>query len=196
MLFIDNKYTRWYYNIINTAKARQINTGYTERHHIIPRSLDGTDDADNLVDLTAHEHFVCHLLLPKMLTGKPKRSMCYAAWQMTNVHNRERYSPTARIYSLLKEQLSKSYKGVPKTYSSFAGKRHTEETKRKQSDVKIGKNNPMWGRKQSTKTIEAISSSQKGIQKPKFVCEYCNKIIGGKANYIRWHGNNCSINTL
>ncbi len=38
MLFIDNKYTRWYFNIINAAKARQTNTGYTERHHIIPRT--------------------------------------------------------------------------------------------------------------------------------------------------------------
>ena len=40
MIFINNKYTRWYYNIINNSKSTQV-LGYTERHHVIPRSLGG-----------------------------------------------------------------------------------------------------------------------------------------------------------
>ena len=39
---------------------------YTESHHIVPRSLGGTDDSDNLVRLTAKEHFVAHCLLARM----------------------------------------------------------------------------------------------------------------------------------
>lgn len=39
--------------------------GYTERHHILPRSLGGTDDPENLIRLTPEDHFFAHLLLAK-----------------------------------------------------------------------------------------------------------------------------------
>ena len=52
MIFIENKYTRYYYSIIDRAKNRSI-TGYTENHHIIPKSLGGTNQKHNLVKLTA-----------------------------------------------------------------------------------------------------------------------------------------------
>ena len=37
MIFIDNKYTKWYYTIIDNAKQR-VNSvdDYLENHHIIP----------------------------------------------------------------------------------------------------------------------------------------------------------------
>ena len=42
MLFIDNKYTSWYYDIINCAKTRVLSKEiYAEIHHIIPSSLGG-----------------------------------------------------------------------------------------------------------------------------------------------------------
>ena len=69
MIFIDNKYTKWYYNIINNAFARTNNTTYTESHHIIPKSLGGSNNPDNLINLTAKEHYICHRLLPRMLVG-------------------------------------------------------------------------------------------------------------------------------
>jgi hypothetical protein len=62
MIFINNKYTNWYNSIINNVKNRNI-TGYTEKHHIIPSSLGGDNSKENIVSLTAREHFVCHLLL-------------------------------------------------------------------------------------------------------------------------------------
>ena len=65
-LFLDNKYTKRYYNIIENARVRFWD-GYTETHHIIPRCLGGSDDKTNLIELNGHEHLVCHLLLRKML---------------------------------------------------------------------------------------------------------------------------------
>ena len=65
MVFIDNKYTKCYFNIISAAKARINLCEYAESHHIIPKSLGGSDDQINLVDLTAREHFICHWLLTK-----------------------------------------------------------------------------------------------------------------------------------
>ena len=58
---IMNKYQTWYQNITDRARSRTLE-GYAERHHVVPRSLGGSDDAGNLVSLTAREHFVCHWL--------------------------------------------------------------------------------------------------------------------------------------
>ncbi len=81
MLFIDNKYTHWYYSIIQKPQTK---TGYTESHHVIPKSLGGSDDCTNIVKLTAKEHFICHLLLVKMTTGIHKSKMSQAAWMMAS----------------------------------------------------------------------------------------------------------------
>ena len=44
MIFIQNKYTRIYYSIIFNAQTRLLNKNtYTEKHHIIPKSLGGND---------------------------------------------------------------------------------------------------------------------------------------------------------
>lgn len=39
--YLDNKYTRWYFSIINNAKQRATPEGYTENHHIVPLCLGG-----------------------------------------------------------------------------------------------------------------------------------------------------------
>lgn len=62
-------YHRIYRDFIADRKAKPKPDGYTERHHIVPRSLGGSDDADNLIDLTAEDHFFSHLLLAKMHGG-------------------------------------------------------------------------------------------------------------------------------
>jgi len=58
-----------YTALMNRALFRQWTaplTGYKERHHILPRSMGGTNDPANLVDLTLREHLVAHLLLAHM----------------------------------------------------------------------------------------------------------------------------------
>ena len=40
-MYLQNKYTQWYYNIVNNAQARLSNTTYIEKHHIVPKSLGG-----------------------------------------------------------------------------------------------------------------------------------------------------------
>ena len=100
MIFIDNKYTKWYNAIVDRAKKR-VTSGYTEKHHIIPKSLRGSNESFNLVKLTAREHFVCHLLLVRMVNGTYKRKMSYALWLMCNLKNHlqpERYIPNSTTY--------------------------------------------------------------------------------------------------
>ena len=49
---------------MDRAKNRIVG-GYTEKHHILPKCLGGTESQDNLVELTAREHYLAHWLLAK-----------------------------------------------------------------------------------------------------------------------------------
>lgn len=96
-MYLDNKYTNWYYMIINGALDRALSKEiYTEKHHIIPKSLGGGNSKSNLVTLTAKEHFVCHLLLTKMLVGREKAFMEFAHQRMCyGKPGTNRYTPSA-----------------------------------------------------------------------------------------------------
>lgn len=111
VLFLDNKYTKWYYAIINNAQTRQPIKGYGEVHHIVPRSMKGSDEPDNLVKLTAKEHFVTHHLLTKMTTGKANHKMWTAFHFMVYTkNNKASYNKiiiTARLYDQLKREIQK-----------------------------------------------------------------------------------------
>jgi len=75
-------------------------TGYTERHHIIPRSLGGGDGRDNLVRLTPEDHFFAHLLLAKIYGGKMSAAL-FCMMQITERHWGRRLQSRGR-YALAK----------------------------------------------------------------------------------------------
>jgi len=77
------KYHHHYHALIENARDRILPSDtYKESHHIIPRSLGGSDDKNNLVDLTAREHYIAHLLLSKIHGGEQKRKMLAAVLLM------------------------------------------------------------------------------------------------------------------
>lgn len=97
------------YNKIIQYRLNNIPQGYTEKHHIIPRSLGGTNDKNNLVRLTAREHFICHYLLTKIYKQGTKEwiKMVSAFSNMLFSKNdkQERYY-NSRLYSYGREQLA------------------------------------------------------------------------------------------
>jgi len=78
--FKENKYTKIYFSLMEKRRKNVLHKkdGYRETHHIIPKSLGGSDDKENLVNLTAREHFIAHRLLTKMTEGAALRSMWWA----------------------------------------------------------------------------------------------------------------------
>jgi ribosomal protein L34E len=132
MNFIQNKYVIWYYSIIKNAQARTLNsTVYSENHHIIPRSIGGSNSKNNIVKLYAREHFICHLLLPKFTTGNAKKKMERAALMLTVVSgNQQRYKITNRVYEMIKKNFSLSIKGIIKGPHSESHKENISKAKK------------------------------------------------------------------
>jgi hypothetical protein len=155
-----NKYTRWYNIIIEQARDR-ITDGYTESHHVQPRSLGGTDNKDNLVNLTAREHFVCHWLLSKMHTGEAKAKMIYALNGMKRGNEfTQRYETkiTARVYENLKKEFSRVHSATMKgTTPVNKGRVMSEEQKTKIRTTKAA--NPT---KRSAEAIAKTVAKQTG----------------------------------
>jgi hypothetical protein len=140
-MFIPNKYTTWYYNIINNSKNRTL-TGYVEKHHIIPKSLDGDNSLDNIAILTAREHFVCHLLLVKMTTGHYKKLMQFAVGKFIQTTPTQKRVFTSWEYNKIRSSIS----------LARTGKKHSKETREKMSQN-------MKGRKPWNKGVIGITHS-------------------------------------
>lgn len=80
---------------------------YYEKHHILPRSLGGSDNDDNLILLTPREHFIAHWLLYKMHSGSYKHRMGHAWFCMSRSSNNQiRYN--SRHYKYIREAHAKS----------------------------------------------------------------------------------------
>jgi hypothetical protein len=187
-MFIENKYKKWYFRIIEKAisenrkkiKRSDPNFVYYESHHIIPRSLGGTEETL----LTAKEHFICHLLLPKMLSGKDKYKMINALIRMTfsKSKGQERYCSRSYniVRSFISERNSELFKDKPKseeTKSNMKGRcgkwERTEKSNLNQSfaQIKRFENSPgtFTGKKHNQESLEKRTKTRKerGI-KPKF----------------------------
>lgn len=64
-------YARIYAEFINDRIQNQPDEpAYFERHHILPRSLGGGDEPENIIRLTPEDHYFAHLLLAKIYGGK------------------------------------------------------------------------------------------------------------------------------
>ena len=126
---MNKKYKRWYTQLMKRAAKRDIKE-YCERHHVVPRSLGGTNDPVNLVRLTYREHFLAHWLLIKFTTGRNRKLMEYALNRMTHRYNQpviiagwqyalaRKINPGLRTYKMTpahRRKLTASVKGRPLT---------------------------------------------------------------------------------
>ena len=154
-MFIDNKYTKTYFRIVNRAKSEnRIKTSnfYYELHHINPKSLGGSNQNDNKVLLTFKEHYICHRLLCYMvLEQSHKNKMRYAIYMLCNknLHQSERkMSFHQKMVCLESNRIASSNR----EHKPNLGNKHTDEAKRK-----IGQKSK--GRISSSDTISKIKAN-------------------------------------
>lgn len=196
-MFLPNEFTDQYYAIINFAKSR-VNgevsrkvaksiLGYVEKHHIIPKSIGGTNNSENLVWLTASEHLEVHLLLVNMVEREDhKRKMYAAAVRMCNPQSRTQLRIFENAYSEIRKKSAEFHANYMKIKHAgngnpFYNKKHTEKSKKLISDS--GK-----GLKRSPETKNNISRSKLGNKNPAtaiVTCPHCLKT--GKAGGMRKH---------
>ena len=179
----ESKYSKWYENLIAKAKNRSKPEGYTERHHIIPRCLGGSNNTNNLVDFTAREHYIAHLLLWKTEFSKIHHNKMTMALHIMvngsgNAKQDRSYLVPARLYEAhrkeLRQLMSETMHG---TGNNFYGKTHTEETKKKikeanerTKDVRSaklsGRGNGMFGKKHTAETLAKIGEESAKLHTP------------------------------
>jgi len=165
-------YRKIYNNIIEKRKLKILpNDVYGEVHHIKPKSLGGNDDNDNLIKLTAKEHFICHLLLSEMY---PKETFEWYkmnhAFQMMCTHtNKQKRYINGRIYELKKIDFSKtmSWSQLGEKNSQY-GKLKSDQTKekiKKSINIRLGKKDDLnyRERKKQKKQQEVLDYTYDGI---------------------------------
>lgn len=214
-MFLENKYTRWYYYIIESAKSKQrdYNSLEHEYHHIMPRSLGGSNAKDNIVILTFREHYICHALLTRMTTGKDKTKMCFALHAFFHLNQRNRSFKSSHLYNSHSRIIAQAFKDrTPWTkeevfqfknsktkeeiemtrheFVNYTGINHqnlyhllTNRYKTKWQCKDWG----IWDDRQKLYSYEKVKCS---YVQTKVSCEHCGKVTNG-GNYKRWHGENC-----
>jgi len=94
-------YKKHYYSLIEKYGALIKPTeGYTERHHIQPKCLDGNDSDENQVYLSGRAHFIAHRLLNKIY---PDNSKLLTAVVLMSAGQKN----SAKKYELLKNEYAK-----------------------------------------------------------------------------------------
>lgn len=171
-MFKNNKYTKWYNSIISNRKNNPLNNlVYKEKHHIIPKSLGGSNKKENIIALTAKEHFICHRLLVRMTEGNDKVKMSYAIRTMMIRENpyQSRYKISSKVYESIiretKEVIGKSQTGKN---NSYYGKTHSEETRSLMKEKRKLQDPPMLGKTHNKKTKDKLrEANRKQFEDPK-----------------------------
>ena len=175
-------YGKHYARLIERARARVL-SGYSERHHIMPRCMGGDNSPGNIVRLTPEEHYVAHQLLVKMY---PKhRGLIWAAVCMSN--GPQKAERKNKLYGWLRRRfaiyVSETHRGKVVSEESRLkmslaklGKKmkpHSAETKAKMSAVAKGK-------KKSAAHVTALAAAKKGKRLGPHSAEWRANISAGQ----------------
>lgn len=143
-------------------------------HHIVPRCLGGSDDPDNLIELTLREHYVAHWMLWKAYPENS--SVRFAFYAMCNKnfkssHKKKVYQKIrhSRVYAQLKAQALKAQRelmtGVVRIRDKHGQiKELTSEEYQEQNDLKF-----------HTKGMTTVTDTRTGERKWVTTQEYRKK---------------------
>jgi hypothetical protein len=182
-------YLKVYCNLIRKAENRTPPEGYTEKHHIFPKSIFGNNN--RIVVLTGREHYIAHALLEKVCIQRygldywKTQKMVYAFWCMNATKNKRNYCNSLLYESskinqrkIVSEKMKgnknslgiiKSKETIEKLIIANTGKKCKEETKKKISKTLKNRKKPPF----SNETKRKMSESKKG---KKFTDQHKNNL--------------------
>lgn len=198
-MFIENKYYVWYNNLVTIAKNRKLD-GYVERHHIIPRSLGGSSLPENIVELTAREHFICHCFLVRMTEGQARYKMVHALVKMGVISSDHQRYVNSNLYEFAKQEASMLQRDpiLDKARRDRISKSKTGKSRPPLSESwksNIGASIKALGLHNTEAHNKRISEYKKnfwasGFSYPVLTCSKCGT-FGKGPNMSRYHFNNC-----
>lgn len=150
-------YTKIYIDFISDRKSKEHSLkGYSEKHHILPRSLGGGDDDENLIKLSLRDHIFAHALLAKIHGGP----MFYAYWMMVSGCVSYRAKKNGELIR------------VPSHLVAIAKRKRREVI----SATRSGENHHFYGVKRSEGVREKISTTLRNKYDNGFVSPTKNKV--------------------
>jgi len=184
-------YQKIYESIIENAKSKNREKGkgiYYEKHHILPKCLEGNNDKENLVLLTAKEHFVVHKLLIKIYPNKRGINFAYYAMvYFPSKYRKQKLILSSNDYKYAKEIFSK----VQSTRKVWNKEKHglykcSNETKQKLSIKSSGENNGMHNKKHTNEAKRKIGLKNSGENNG------LRKLVKNNPNIIKGENNHKS----
>lgn len=158
-------YKKIYDDFISDRLQKQNIDGYFEIHHIIPKSYGGLNKKENLIKLTAKDHFFAHILLAKIYKGKMIFALNMMCKTRTQTHKNK------SVYEVFKKQIAEEISKVNKNKivkQETKDKLSATQTGRKHTIERIENNRKaQLGKVMTEEVKEKISKSLKGVKKPK-----------------------------
>jgi hypothetical protein len=180
-------YQRIYDNLISYRQNNPA-TGYTENHHIVMKSMGGSDDPSNLVVLTGREHWIAHLLLYKIHKNNQTAHACRMMGFKSKTNSKRIDVKNSRIYSIIREH---SYKTLS---LSQKGENNSQYGTRWISNIELKKN------KKISKEDEIPDGWVIGMNKwnsiGNYICVICNCNFLKEKRYGRTIYKTCSSECL
>lgn len=161
-------YQRVYDAIITQAREKCVtNPGSVtrfEKHHIIPVSLGGTDDPQNLVKVSPREHFILHLLLVKMTSGVARSKMAAALILMIRNTNKrlDRAKVTNRTYDASRFWKTAEFSEEHRRKISEAAKRRDPATRKQTAEANEKRAQALRGVKKDPAAVKKQADAVRG----------------------------------
>lgn len=204
MPFLDNKYTKIYYQIVTKYQETDCSEDeYTEVHHIQPISLGGNNSSQNLVTVPARVHYILHHLLIYMTTGRDRFYMllAYNCFLFGKGKTKRDIKVSHRQYEYFKKLFSgymKEHSALKKYggnyWMKYKTKEKIQEAHRKKA--RYGEKNHFYGKKHTSEDLKKAVENRRrnnGGEYTNFTsgqCQYC----GLEFKDLIQHQNHCKEN--
>lgn len=142
------------YNRITLNRKDLPKETYGEVHHIWPKSLGGGNKSENMVRLSAKEHYIAHHLLTKIFPDC--REMATAFGMMCGRIGAKGVYVSPRVFALARENFAKAQRGRKVSAATLAKMRES------QKGLQRGENHPMFGKHHSAESRQKIREARLG----------------------------------
>jgi hypothetical protein len=118
--------------MVSRKFREKVSGTYYEKHHILPRSMGGDNSKENLVNLTAREHFLAHWLLWRMLRNRQTARAFFTMQKWRRSVLTERFSSVAYEEARTEMRLlGVSDETRQRMSKAFMGRKYSPETRNK-----------------------------------------------------------------